>query len=279
MGKITEIPLADFSVRRQGIPAIPVNNVPPVAEGIHPYMPRKFDDPTGTIIDPWGDASTDFKQLTNYGEPTYAAAGSVAMGLKPVLIWPGLPALRIVMKQVVNFAAKKFSFHIAYTVDGVMGGSGNRCAFSFVDSVRSKYLAFYATSSSAGPPRIVHGAGNPGDVNPLGSNSLATTARDITFASPILAAAQKEILTIQYDATVGGGTITVYRNGNPTPINTFSAVGIYALEGDFYLGADARSATNASDFKGELGYFIIDENVRTTSEITAIYNFLNAALQ
>lgn len=280
MAKVTEISGENFGLVRPSIPTRPTNNIPPFAEGMHLYLPLKYSVATeaegvtvGIIQDPWGDESTDFRQIAGFGRPNQIAGGA-AMGTLPILQWVSTPTPRVGFKQVVDYPSERFSLHFVYTVNGVIGGSGNRCLFSLIGKNLDKFLCFYATSSSEGPPRITTGFGA---VTPLSSNAAITgTNYNLTFGTERpLAANQKEALSFVYDGTEPGGAVYVYRNS--ALINTFSSIGDFTLEGEAFLGVDARSGTNASDFKGEMGISIIDENFRSAADIPAIHTYLNKA--
>ncbi len=269
MGKIIELPQQDFSKARQGIPTRPRNHVPPQPFGKHLYLPDKYNYEAGVIYDSWGDEATDFKSVINFGKPTLEV-GTAAMGGQKVWLFPSTtPDPRIVVRQTVGYPIKKWTASHVYTVNGIDGGSGNRCLHSFTDKLFTKYFCVYATSTSAGPARISTGFGL---ISPLGSQTVTPVNYDLTIP---LAANRREILSIVYDGTVNGGTFIAYWNS--VKINTYTNVGIFTLTGDLYLGTDVRSGTASSDFKGQMGDFILDEFVRTDEEIAALHSHLNKA--
>lgn len=248
--------------------ALPEKDVPPYSNGINIWTALKYDATNGIVVNAWNDPTTDFKKVDTFGAPTLIAGSSV-MGTKQVMVWPTTPTPRVLMKNSIYLPINKFSMHMVFTVNGVDGGSGNRCIFSFIDKLATKYFSIYGTSSSAQPPRLNTAFGN---IVELGTQTATITPYTISYTP---ATNRKEVMSVVYDATVTGGTFYVYYQG--ALINTFNNVGQFTLDGTGYLGADLRSSTNSSDFKGELGTFIIDEKARSVTEIAPIHTYLSTA--
>lgn len=249
--------------------SLPEKDVPPFATGVNIWTAAKYNATTGVVVNPWNDPSTDYTVVGTALKPDLIT-GSTAMGSKQIMKWINVPSARLLLKNTLYIPINKFTLSFCYTVDGVSGGSGNRCLFSFIDKLASKYFCIYGTTTSAGPPRITTGFGS---IIELGTQTATPVTYDITYSS--LAANRKEVLTVAYDGTVTGGTFYAYWNG--VLVNTFTNVGQFTLEGSSYLGADLRSSTLTSDFKGELGCFMIEEKLRPASEVLANYTYLSTA--
>lgn len=257
-----------FGNTRHALPSIPTNQVPPRSVGVHPFLTSKYDFANGVITGAYShDLSMDFRVVSGYGKPTIAT-GSAGMGGRPVMLWPTTPTPRIAFENYMYIPINRCTFHMVYTVNGVDGGSGNRCIYSFMDKEATKFLAIYGTASGALPARITTGTGT---ITKLAVNTLTTKSYEMSFAPAVN---RKEVLSITYDGSVANGTFTVFRNG--VQINSWGDVGQFVFDGYGYLGTDVRSGTNSSDFKGELGGFYFDEKVRTPAEIVSFYNYMNA---
>lgn len=276
MAQITRMRGENFKIKRSSILVEPTNHLPPVTEGNHLYLAHKLKNVAAegepvqmAVVDPWGDETTDFLQVPGYLAPVKQNSTIPTMGGQEVLFYTLPSSGRIVMRQYVAWPTKKWTFSAVYTVNGIAGGSGNRCLFSLLDKAYTKYLCIYATTTSEGPAKIITGTGN---ISPLGVNTAASVSNTIPFT---LAANTKEIFSYVYDGTAFGGRFYVYRNG--ALIVTLDNIGVYTLEGEAYLGTDVRSGTASSDFKGEIGDAHLTEYALSPEEVTALHTQLNKA--
>lgn len=259
---------ASFATIRSSLKGV---NIPPICDGGHIYWPVKYiqtadpDPVTGTVVDPFGDNTTDLKMQATYAKPS--VADTTSLNGKKSFQYPSSPATRIVMKGTIATYSNQFTFHMVYA----NAGAGNKAVFSFVSADKTKVIRF---QSDSGVNSKAHLQTHSGIFNPLAAGNSLAAIVDTSLNFPVTVGV-REIISIAYDYSVDDGTFYVYRNGALT--DTIAHAGLFTLNGDYYLGADVLSGSSFSDFKGGIGFSSVYESLHNATEIAQMAAYLAKA--